>query len=141
MATKTLMDHLSLGVNDLARSKRFYDAALAPLGIAGRATAAGEIGYALNGVDPTDPLVQAFFIGFEDPGTKRTVAPSAGFHIAFRASSRAAVDAFHAGALAVGGSDNGAPGLRPGYHTEYYGAFVIDPDGHHIEAVFHGQSD
>jgi catechol 2,3-dioxygenase-like lactoylglutathione lyase family enzyme len=130
-----LFDHLSLGVNDLARSKRFYDAALAPLGVVGRETIAGEIGYSLAGTDPVAPNTQAFFIGFERPGAKRMVAPSAGFHVAFHARSRAAVDAFHAAALREGGTDNGAPGPRPQYHTSYYGAFVLDPDGHHVEAV------
>jgi catechol 2,3-dioxygenase-like lactoylglutathione lyase family enzyme len=135
------VDHVSLGVNDLPRSKRFYDAALAPLGIVGHATAPGEIGYAQRGVDPTDPRAQAFFIGFEDLQAKRPVAPSAGSHLAFRAASRAAVDAFYRAAIEAGGSDNGAPGPRPHYHPRYHGAFVLDPDGHHVEAVFHGDED
>ena len=63
--------------------------------------------------------------------------PSPGSHVAFAAADRAAVDAFHAAALAAGGRDNGKPGLRPEYHESYYGAFVIDPDGHHVEAVCH----
>src|SRR5882672_10301522 len=134
---RIFVDHVSLGVNDLPRSKRFYDAALAPLGIVGHATAPGEVGYAHRGVDPTDPSAQAFFIGFEDLQAKRFVAPSAGFHLAFRAGSRAAVDAFYEASLSAGGSDNGAPGLRPQYHPHYYGGFVLDPDGHHVEAEFH----
>jgi hypothetical protein len=73
-----LFDHLSLGVNDLARSKRFYDAALAPLGVVGRETIAGEIGYSLLGTDPVAPNAQAFFIGFERPGAKRVVNPIRG---------------------------------------------------------------
>ena len=133
-----LVDHLSLGVNDLDRSRRFYDAALAALGQVGRATAASEIGYAKDGVDPLAPDAEAFFIGFEDPRAKKPVTPSAGLHIAFRASSERAVEASYRAALDAGGFDNGPPGLRPHYHAHFYAAFVIDPDGHHIEAVFHG---
>jgi catechol 2,3-dioxygenase-like lactoylglutathione lyase family enzyme len=133
-----LLDHLSLGVNDLEKSRKFYDAALAALGLVGTSTAAGEIGYAAAGVNPAAPDAQAFFIGFEDERAKRAVAPSAGFHIAFRAPSERAVDAFYRAALDAGGVDNGPPGLRPHYHPMFYAAFVIDPDGHHVEAVFHG---
>jgi catechol 2,3-dioxygenase-like lactoylglutathione lyase family enzyme len=129
------LDHLSLGVNDLARSKAFYDAALAPLGLVPHLQIPGEIGYGPPGPPPTQGF--AFYIGFEDPGARRPVAASAGFHLAFRASSRAAVRAFHAAALAAGGRSYGAPGPRPQYHAHYYGAFVLDPDGHHVEAVCH----
>jgi catechol 2,3-dioxygenase-like lactoylglutathione lyase family enzyme len=134
-----LLDHTSIGVADLERSRRFYDKALAPLGIVGRATASEEVGYARAGVDPTAPAAQAFFIGFEDPTAKRAVIPAAGSHVAFVARSRGAVDAFYRAALEAGGRDHGAPGLRPAYHSTYYGAFVLDPDGHHVEAVFHGE--
>ena len=131
-----MFDHISLGVNDLPRSKRFYDAALAPLGYHGKQTSLGEMGYASAGMDPLHPGSSALFIGFEDLQQRRTVSPSAGFHVALRAPSRAAVDAFHKAALSCGGCDNGRPGPRVQYHRTYYAAFVIDPDGHHIEAVY-----
>jgi predicted lactoylglutathione lyase len=76
------------------------------------------------------PGAPAFWIG-EEKGTR----PNAGFHVAFQAGTRAQVDAFHAAGLRVGGTDNGRPGLRPAYTPDYYAAFIIDPDGHHIEAV------
>ncbi len=129
------IDHLSLGVSDLARAKAFYDRALAPLGLVAHATTEGEIAYGPPG--PPAPEGFAFYLGFEDPAAKREVRPSAGMHVALRAPSRAAVRAFYAAALAAGGRDLGAPGLRPQYHASYYGAFVADPDGHHIEAVCH----
>jgi len=130
------LDHVSLGVNDLARSKVFYDAALAPLGLVPHLQIPGEIAYGPPG---EHDLVEgfAFYIGFEDPTAKRRVTASAGFHVAFRAPSREAVRQFYRAALAAGGSSYGEPGLRPQYHANYYGAFVIDPDGHHIEAVCH----
>jgi catechol 2,3-dioxygenase-like lactoylglutathione lyase family enzyme len=129
------VDHISLGVTDLARSKQFYDAALAPLGFVPTIEIAGEVKYAHR--DCTDRNDFALYIGFEDPNARRAVVPSAGFHVAFQADSRDVVDQFHAVAVAAGGRDNGAPGLRPRYHADYYGAFVLDPDGHHIEAVCH----
>jgi ribosomal protein S18 acetylase RimI-like enzyme/catechol 2,3-dioxygenase-like lactoylglutathione lyase family enzyme len=129
------LDHLSLGVTDLARSKAFYDAALAPLGLVAHVQIPGEVAYG----PPEESPVQgfAFYIGFEDPSAKRAVSPSAGFHLAFRAPNREAVRRFHAAGLAHGGRDLGAPGLRPRYHADYYGAFLADPDGHHVEAVCH----
>jgi len=129
------LDHLSLGVNDLARAKAFYDAALAPLGLVAHATVPGEVAYGPPGERPTEGF--ALYVGFEDPAAKREVRPSAGFHVALRAPTRDAVRGFHAAALAAGGRDLGAPGLRPQYHRSYYGAFVADPDGHHLEAVCH----
>jgi len=129
------LDHLSLGVGDLARSKAFYDAVLAPLGLVPHETLPGEIAYAPP--DEGDEQGFAFYIGFEDPNARRAVEPSAGFHLAFRAPARAAVRAFHRAGLAAGGRDLGAPGLRPQYHPNYYGAFLADPDGHHVEAVRH----
>lgn len=121
-----MFDHLGISVSDLARSASFYAPALAALGYArlaglpGRADVAG-FGHA----DESD-----FWI-------RQGVPTSPPLHIAFRASSRAAVDAFHRAALAAGGTDNGAPGLRPQYHPHYYGAYVLDPDGHNVEAVCH----
>jgi len=104
------------------RAKAFYDRALKPLGIE-RLYADGE-SFAGYGRDR-----KAFFwIG-------QRAAVASGAHIAFAAPDRASVDAFYAAALAAGGRDNGPPGLRPRYHRDYYGAFVLDPDGHNIEAV------
>ena len=117
-----MLDHVTIGVSDFERSTAFYDAALRPLGIT-RLYAEGTIfaGYGAGR--------KAFFwIGRRDRVT-------AGVHVAFAAADRAAVDAFYQAALAVGGCDNGAPGLRPQYHPDYYGAFVLDFDGHNIEAV------
>jgi len=119
-----MLDHVTIGVTDIARAIAFYDLALAPLGIT-RLYAEGEAfaGYGIG--------EKAFFwIGLK-------TAQKTGVHIAFAAANRAVVDEFHAAAMAAGGTDNGAPGLRPHYHDDYYGAFVLDPDGHNIEAVCH----
>jgi catechol 2,3-dioxygenase-like lactoylglutathione lyase family enzyme len=121
-----MLDHVTIGVRDMARAKAFYDLALRPLGIE-RLYAVGEE-FAGYGLRP-----KAFFwIGQRD-------APQTGAHIAFLAPDRATVDRFHAEALRAGGADNGAPGLRPHYHANYYGAFILDPDGHNIEAVCHAK--
>ncbi|MCB9958611.1 MAG: VOC family protein [Rhodospirillaceae bacterium] len=133
-----MLDHLSLAVRDLERSRGFYDRVLAPLGYARVQDleldhyAAAAYGYVLDG-RPKSVL----WIGIGLDGPPDPVVPMAGFHLAFAAPDRAAVDAFHAAALAAGGRDNGAPGLRPHYHAEYYGAFILDPDGYHIEACCH----
>jgi catechol 2,3-dioxygenase-like lactoylglutathione lyase family enzyme len=119
-----MLDHVTIGITDVKRSKQFYDRALRPLGIT-RLYAEGEwaAGY---GVRP-----KAFFwIGLK-------AEPQTGAHIAFTAPDRATVDRFHEEAIAAGGRDNGVPGIRPHYHANYYGAFVLDPDGHNIEAVCH----
>lgn len=129
------LDHLSLGVSDLARARAFYDAALAPLGLVPHETVPGETAYGPPG--PPSASGFALYVGFEDPAAKRPVQPSAGFHVALRAPTRDAVRRFHAAGLAHGGADLGAPGLRPRYHAHYYGAFLADPDGHHVEAVCH----
>lgn len=119
-----MLDHVSLGVSDFAASRAFYDRALAPLGL--KVLMGDE--QTFGGYGDTRPF---FWIGrSEGP-------PSTRAHVAFAAADRGAVDAFHAAALAAGGSDNGAPGLRPQYHADYYGAFILDPDGHNIEAVCH----
>ena len=124
MAELNRLDHVTIGVSDTERSKKFYDLALHPLGIT-RLYAEGE-GFAGYGVHP-----KAFFwIGLRD--TAQT-----GAHIAFKAPDRATVDRFYDEAIAAGGRDNGQPGIRPHYHPNYYGAFVLDPDGHNIEAVCH----
>jgi catechol 2,3-dioxygenase-like lactoylglutathione lyase family enzyme len=113
-----LVDHLHLRVSDLAASKRFYTGALASLGLA--LTGEGE------GWFSADEL----FVS--DDGS-----PTAGLHIAFQAEDQSAVDRFHEAALAAGGRDNGAPGERS-YHPGYYAAYVLDPDGTNVEAVYHG---
>jgi catechol 2,3-dioxygenase-like lactoylglutathione lyase family enzyme len=124
-----MLDHVSLGVTNLERSRRFYDAALRPLGLV------RILDFEARG---SDFGAAAGSIGVEftitvEPGA----APSRGCHVCFRAADRAAVRAFHAAALAAGGRDDGPPGLRPKYHPDYYGAFVLDPDLHRIEAVCH----
>lgn len=120
-----MLDHITIGVADIEASKRFYDQALLPLGIA-LLYAEGE-NFAGYGADE-----KAFFWIGHRP------ASQTGAHIAFAAPDRATVDRFHEAALAAGGHDNGAPGLRPHYHETYYAAFVLDPDGHNVEAVCHG---
>jgi catechol 2,3-dioxygenase-like lactoylglutathione lyase family enzyme len=115
------IDHIKLHVADVARSKAFYEQALAPLGY--RLMNEREDTFGFGDTFPH------FWIAQSD---SPTVA-----HVAFRAVSQELVDAFHVAALAAGGVDNGGPGLRP-YHPEYYGAFVFDPDGNNIEAVNHG---
>ncbi len=117
------LDHISLHVSDLARSRAFYSAALAPLGISVLMEGGGWLGFGRD-------RKPQFWLG---PGD----APSGPLHVAFVAENRAQVRAFYAAALAAGGKDNGAPGLRPIYHPNYYGAFVFDPDGNNAEAVCH----
>ncbi len=126
------LDHVSLGVSDMKASCAFYDAALAPLGIK-RVKDFEEAEYAASGYGAG--LEPEFWVGADKDGKKPV--PSEGTHVAFRAPSRAAVDTFHKAALAAGGRDNGTPGIRAHYHPNYYAAFVIDPDGHHLEAVCH----
>jgi catechol 2,3-dioxygenase-like lactoylglutathione lyase family enzyme len=123
-----MLHHVSFGVVDLAASSAFYDAALGALGYARAWTAADAVGYG------TAPNEDKLAIKRAD----KARAPGPGFHLAFAAPSRGAVDRFHAIALAHGGRDNGAPGLRPHYGPGYYAAFVIDPDGYRLEAVHKG---
>ena len=124
-----MIDHMGFPVTHFARSKAFYTQALEPLGFRVvkevNLSDDGEDGYAGFGDDRPH-----FWIGTGKPLAGR-------LHVAFAARNRAEVQAFHAAALAAGGKDNGAPGLRPHYHENYYGAFVLDPDGHNIEAVNH----
>jgi catechol 2,3-dioxygenase-like lactoylglutathione lyase family enzyme len=124
-----MIDHITFGVADFGRSTAFYDRALAPLGIRRLFDVPKEHtgGVEVTGYGDQRPW---FWIAEED-------ATRGKLHVALAAGSRAAVDAFHREAVAAGGRDNGAPGLRPYYHPDYYGAFVLDPDGHNLEAVCH----
>jgi catechol 2,3-dioxygenase-like lactoylglutathione lyase family enzyme len=124
-----MIDHSGLSVSDFGAAKAFYDAALAPLGAAVMMTVPPEHtgGVAVVGYGRDHP---AFWL---HEGAKQTPP----IHMAFTAKDRAEVDAFYAAAMAAGGTDNGAPGLRAHYHPDYYGAFVRDPDGNNIEAVCH----
>ena len=122
-----MFDHLGLPVSDLEQARRFYEQALQPLGIKVAKAYPDAVGLAA-GVDRRDE--QQLWLTLADH------APTP-LHLAFAASRRAQVDAFHRAALAAGARDNGAPGLRPQYHDDYYAAFVIGPDGHNLEAVCH----
>ncbi len=129
----SLIDHVSLIVADFARSKAFYEKALAPLGV----KCLMEFGKAAGFGREQKP---DFWIGegpttFQTPEQIVTITPT---HIAFAARSRDEVDAFYAAAMAAGARDFGRPGIREIYHPHYYGAFVLDPDGHDVEAVVHG---
>ena len=121
MLDTSILDHVGLHVSDYARAKAFYTAALQPLDIKpvmefGEAGGfgRGKPDFWISGGGKTSPI-----------------------HVAFAAPTRAHVDAFYKAAIAAGGKDNGPPGLRPDYHKDYYGAFVLDPDGHNVEAVCH----
>jgi catechol 2,3-dioxygenase-like lactoylglutathione lyase family enzyme len=118
-----MFDHLGFAVADFPKSRAFYLSALAPLG--GRVVMEGPdfVGFGRE-------ARPQFWIGTGE-------APTTRLHLAFTARSRAEVRAFYEAAIAAGGADNGPPGLRPNYHPNYYGAFVIDPNGHNIEAVCH----
>jgi catechol 2,3-dioxygenase-like lactoylglutathione lyase family enzyme len=121
-----LLDHVSLPVTDLAAARAFYAAALEPLGFGIVAEPDGAVGLGAPG------LIQDLWLYEGAAGTA--------IHLAFHARDEAAVRAFHAAALAAGGVDNGPPGPRPQYHAGYYGAYVFDPDGNNVEAVFHGEA-
>ena len=122
-----MLSHLSLGVSDLARSVAFYDAALAPLGVERVWTHPQAAGYGPPGGDDRLALFQ------RAPGEGAPLAAGEGFHLAFFAPDADAVRAFHAAALAHGGTDKGPPGLRPRYGANYFAAFARDPDGHKLE--------
>jgi catechol 2,3-dioxygenase-like lactoylglutathione lyase family enzyme len=124
-----MIDHLGFSVSDYARARAFYEKALAPLGyVLVMETTAQETGKPAAGFGADGK--PDFWIGDEGKLDKP-------LHIAIVAEDRATVDAFYRAALAAGGRDNGPPGVRPQYHPNYYGAFVLDPDGHNIEAVCH----
>jgi catechol 2,3-dioxygenase-like lactoylglutathione lyase family enzyme len=120
-----MIDHISVGVSNLDRSARFYEAALAPLGLSRLVTRPATIGFG--------KAYPEFWINLR-PGMA-PVAPESGVHICLRAKSTGDVDAFHAAALNAGGRSDGVPGLRPHDRVRYYAAFVSDPDGNRIEAV------
>jgi catechol 2,3-dioxygenase-like lactoylglutathione lyase family enzyme len=124
-----MFDHVKFGVSDYAASKAFFVKALAPLGVAVIAEGSPTYGVEFGGR------------GIASLCLHQTEEPPARLHLAFTAENRQQVDAFYRAALEAGGHDNGAPGLRPQYHANYYAAFVIGPDGHNIEAVFHEPAD
>jgi len=126
-----MLDHVGFAVADAERSKRFYEQALAPLGLSlvmsVTADQTQSEGTAHGFGTKNNPF---FWIGDNE-------RVGEGSHVAFKVENRGLVDAFHVAALAAGGRDNGAPGLRPHYHPDYYAAFVFDPDGINVEAVCH----
>jgi catechol 2,3-dioxygenase-like lactoylglutathione lyase family enzyme len=126
---RVIIDHLKIGVSDLERCRRFYAQALEPLGYrdlepSSDENSGREVSFGVEGVDDF-AISEEYEVGGQ-------------VHIAFAADTKEQVDDFHAAALAAGGKHNGAPGPRPRYSEGYYGAFVLDPDGHNVEAVFHG---
>ena len=125
-----MIDHTGVTVRNFQASKAFYTNALAPIGYALLLEVSASVTGHHDVAGFGEPPKPDFWIGGGTPN----VPP---VHVAFRVTSRAFVDAFYAAAIAAGGRDNGAPGLRPHYHPNYYGAFVLDPDGHNIEAVCH----
>lgn len=124
-----MIDHTGISVSDWDKAQTFYDAAMAPIGARLLMMVPTEYtgGARVGGYGRDRPVFWLHESSDAGPGR----------HYAFTARSRAEVDAFHRAALSAGGTDNGAPGLRPHYHADYYGAFVIDPDGNNIEAVCH----
>ena len=126
--------HVTIGTSDMDRSVRFYDAVLAPLGLARLKSFRAASGY---GPKDFSGINLPFWI--LRPQDRKPASAGNGVTVAFTVPSRAAVDAFHAAALANGGTDEGAPGLRPHYHPDYYGAYVRDPEGNKICAVCHAK--
>jgi catechol 2,3-dioxygenase-like lactoylglutathione lyase family enzyme len=124
-----VVDHVSIRVRDLEASRRFYEAALAPLGF--EQVYPDEGGAAFGLVHRAGGTDDFWILAGGEPSTN--------VHVAFAARDREAVDAFYGAAIEAGGRDNGAPGLRPEYHVGYYAAFVFDPDGNNVEAVYHGR--
>jgi catechol 2,3-dioxygenase-like lactoylglutathione lyase family enzyme len=118
-----MFDHLAIGVRDLAASRAFYEAALAPLGFGVVVESERAVGFG-------PPARSIFWL-------RADREPAAGIHVAFQGDARDHVDAFHAAGLAAGGEDNGKPGIRHQYHPHYYAAFIYDPDGNNAEAVCH----
>ena len=119
-----MLDHVSIGVSDISRAGKFYDAVLQPLGYIRKSDGETSLGYGAK-------AIKLWILG-----VKRPVKPDleSGLHLCFEAPDRKSVDAFHAAALKQGGKDNGKPGVRADYSPNYYAAFVVDPDGYRIEA-------
>lgn len=125
-----MIDHTGVDITDPVKSRHFYEKALEPLGYKVLMQVPLEVTKGVVVLGFGVPPKPDFWIHQGTPQTPKV-------HIAFRAENRAQVDAFYQAAMAAGGQDNGAPGLRPHYHPNYYGAFVLDPDGHNIEACCH----
>lgn len=125
-----MLDHVGFAVTDIDKSKAFYEAALAPLGIAPIMTVTPEMTGKGTAIGFGKDAKSFFWIGDNE-------RVGEGTHVAFAAETRAQVDGFYAAAMAAGGIDHGGPGIRAHYHPNYYGAFVLDPDGLNIEAVCH----
>jgi catechol 2,3-dioxygenase-like lactoylglutathione lyase family enzyme len=119
-----MIDHVSIGVSDVARARRFYDAAMAPLGFKRLHESDAALGYG-------DEAPKLWILGVERPVP---ADDASGLHVCFEAPSRAGVDGFHAAAVRAGGRDNGKPGVRRDYGENYYAAFIVDPDGYRLEA-------
>ncbi|MFY9185150.1 VOC family protein [Limnohabitans sp.] len=132
-----MIDHMTFRVSKIAQTKAFYAAALSPLGYQVAYEGfhgCNVLGFAAR-TEHDPEKIDTWFVDGPSPYGGHPV--TIGCHLCWRAPSRDAVDAFYAAAIAAGGQDNGPPGLRPQYHLDYYGAFVIDPDGNNIEAVCH----
>jgi len=119
-----MIDHLSIGVRSVAKTRRFYDRILEPLGYKALSESPGSLGYGNGGIQ----------LWMSETDRPVVADDRSGLHICFTAPTRKSVDAFHAAALAAGGRDNGPPGLRADYGADYYAAFVVDPDGYRLEA-------
>jgi len=120
-----MIAHISIGARDIARTRRFYDATLQPLGYSCLSADEGSLGYGAK-------APEFWVIGTEHPVP---TDPRSGLHVCFTAPDRASVDAFHKAARKAGGKDNGKPGLRADYSPTYYAGFLIDPDGNNVEVV------
>ena len=133
-----MLDHVSIRVMDYDRSKKFYEAALAPLGYTLAMENSSGAGFR-RGFIPSFWVKQGEPVNLSEaiPAHELAGCGGASVHVAFASDNRGMVEAFYRAALAAGGRDNGAPSLRPEYHPNYYGAFVLDPDGYNIEAVCH----
>lgn len=127
------IDHVSCNVSNYEASKRFYESALAPLGIQILMDFGIVCGF---GREKPEFWIAAKAASFQTDEHLKHISPT---HLAFGAKDRAQVDAFYTAAIAAGGKDFGKPGVRENYHPDYYGAFVLDPDGNNVEAVFHGK--
>lgn len=126
-----MIDHVSIGVSDIARARKFYDAAMQPLGYKRTSADDASLGYGRDGT-----MAALWLLKTDKPVPADSAS---GLHVCFAAPDRKSVDAFHKAALAAGGKDNGKPGIRKEYSGSYYAAFVVDPDGYRIEA-YHGRT-